>query len=54
VTTLFDGATEDVLTRTAGRDWFFAHLDGEGGRKWDRIPDLLVGAFADDVDGIPD
>jgi len=47
--TAFDDAAEDVLTGSAGADWFFANLDA-GVR--DKITDLSAGEFANDLDFI--
>ncbi|MBI3409088.1 MAG: hypothetical protein HY040_12130 [Planctomycetes bacterium] len=47
--TVFDDLARDVLTGSAGLDWFFANLDS-GVR--DRITDLCAIEFADDLDFI--
>jgi hypothetical protein len=47
--TAFDDAAEDVLTGSAGLDWFLANLD-TGVR--DRITDLSAAEFANDLDFI--
>lgn len=49
-TTVFDDGAEDVLTGSAGQDWFFANLTGSGVR--DRITDLGAAEFAIDLDFI--
>jgi WD40 repeat protein len=42
-----------VLTGSAGRDWFFANLDGDGNAKnKDKITDLSANEFAEDIDFI--
>lgn len=47
--TVFDDAVKDVLTGSAGTDWFVANLsDGA----LDKITDLLDSEFADDLDWI--
>ena len=47
--TVFDDGAADVLTGSAGQDWFFANLD-TGVR--DRITDLGAREFANDIDFI--
>jgi len=47
--TAFDDAAEDILTGSAGADWFFANLDA--GVK-DKITDLSAQEFANDLDFI--
>lgn len=51
--TVFDDQAADRLTGSAGRDWFFANVDGDGipGAK-DKITDLQAGELADDLDWI--
>ncbi len=46
-TTVFDDGDEDVLTGSAGQDWFFANLVGTGVK--DRITDLSASEFANDL-----
>jgi Ca2+-binding RTX toxin-like protein len=47
--TVFDDGAADVLTGSAGRDWFFANLDNG---VLDKITDLHASEFADDLDFI--
>ncbi|MBC7965167.1 MAG: tandem-95 repeat protein, partial [Fuerstia sp.] len=47
--TVFDDGIEDVLTGSAGLDWFFANFDGGIS---DKITDLHASEFADDIDFI--
>jgi hypothetical protein len=49
--TVHDDGAQDVLTGSAGQDWFFANLDG-GCATRDRITDLSGREFADDIDFI--
>ena len=44
--TVFDDAAHDVLTGSAGLDWFFANLDSGA---LDKITDLHAAEFADDL-----
>jgi hypothetical protein len=50
--TVFDDGSYDVLTGSAGQDWFFAQLDGGNGRVKDKITDLGAAEFAADLDFI--
>ena len=50
--TVFDDGAADVLTGSAGQDWFFAQLDGENGLTRDKITDLTAAEFAADLDFI--
>jgi hypothetical protein len=52
--TVFDDGAADVLTGSAGIDWFFANLDGDGDPSVtkDKITDLHALEFADDLDFI--
>jgi titin len=52
--TVFDDDYADVLTGSAGIDWFFANLDGDGDPNMakDRITDLHASEFADDLEFI--
>ena len=52
--TVFDDNAADVLTGSAGIDWFFANLDGDGDPNTakDKITDLHASEFADDLDFI--
>ena len=50
--TVFDDNAADVLTGSAGVDWFFANLDGDGSAAKDKITDLQASEFADDLDFI--
>lgn len=47
--TVFDDGAEDVLTGSAGQDWFLFNPDGEGS---DRVTDLSAAEFAADLDFI--
>lgn len=47
--TVFDDGVKDVLTGSAGKDWFWANLDT--GVK-DKITDLSANEFATDIDFI--
>jgi Ca2+-binding RTX toxin-like protein len=49
-TTVFDDGAEDVLTGSAGSDWFFANLSGAGVK--DKVTDLSAKEFATDLDVI--
>ncbi|MBX9579112.1 MAG: right-handed parallel beta-helix repeat-containing protein [Gemmataceae bacterium] len=49
--TVVDDGAADVLTGSAGRDWFLANLDGDGGTR-DRVTDLSAAEFATDLDFI--
>jgi Ca2+-binding RTX toxin-like protein len=55
ITTVHDDGEADVLTGSAGQDWFFANLvideDDDATRK-DKITDLSAAEFADDLDFI--
>jgi hypothetical protein len=46
---VFDDGAADVMTGSAGQDWFFANLDS--GVK-DKITDLSASEFANDLDFI--
>lgn len=48
---VFDDGCADVLSGSAGSDWFFANLDGDGGAA-DRVTDLGAAEFAADIDFI--
>ncbi|MBW3597896.1 MAG: cadherin-like domain-containing protein [Planctomycetes bacterium] len=50
--TVVDDGQKDVLTGSAGADWFFAQLDGDDEAAKDKITDLGAGEFADDLDWI--
>jgi Ca2+-binding RTX toxin-like protein len=52
--TVFDDDAEDVLTGSAGQDWFLAQLDGDGKshRAKDKVTDLTAADFASDIDFI--
>jgi PKD domain-containing protein/hemolysin type calcium-binding protein len=52
--TVFDDNAADVLTGSAGIDWFFANLDGDGdsSASKDKITDLQAAEFADDLEFI--
>jgi Ca2+-binding RTX toxin-like protein len=52
--TVFDDNAADVLTGSAGIDWFFANLDGDGESNTpkDKITDLHASEFSDDLDFI--
>jgi titin len=52
--TVFDDSAADVLTGSAGIDWFFANLDGDGDSSIakDKITDLHANELADDIDWI--
>ena len=50
--TVFNDGASDVLTGSAGQDWFFAQLDGDGGSVKDKITDLSAAEFAADLDFI--
>jgi Ca2+-binding RTX toxin-like protein len=52
--TVFDDNAADVLTGSAGVDWFFANLDADGDPNIakDKITDLHTGEFAMDIDWI--
>ena len=45
-----DDGSKDVLTGSAGIDWFFANLEGDG--VLDKITDLSADEFAQDLDFI--
>jgi hypothetical protein len=46
--TVFDDASADVLTGSAGQDWFIFNADGDGVR--DKATDLHVGEYFTDAD----
>ena len=46
-----DDGCQDLLTGSAGQDWFLFNRDGDGGAK-DRATDLSAGEYAADVDFI--
>ncbi len=48
--TLIDDLSEDILTGSAGQDWFLYNANGAGVR--DRVTDLSAAEFADDLDFI--
>lgn len=48
--TVFDDDAKDIMTGSAGTDWFFANLEGEG--VLDKITDLSDDEFAADLDFI--
>ena len=50
--TVFDDGAADVMTGSAGQDWFFGQLDGGDGRVKDKITDLSSSEFAADLDYI--
>ena len=52
--TVFDDNAADMLTGSAGIDWFFANLDGDGdpNASKDKITDLHASEFSDDLDFI--
>lgn len=50
--TVFDDNAHDVLTGSAGQDWFFAQLDGDDSTVKDKITDLGASEFASDIDWI--
>ena len=51
-TVLDDGAV-DVLTGSAGQDWFLFNVDGDGDtKKKDKVTDLSASEFATDIDFI--
>ena len=47
--TVFDDGASDVLTGSAGRDWFLFQADGDDK---DKVSDLGAGEFADELDFI--
>jgi len=47
-TTVYDDGAEDILTGSAGQDWFIFNADGPGVR--DRATDLHIGEFFTDLD----
>jgi fibronectin-binding autotransporter adhesin len=49
--TVHDDGEHDVLTGSAGRDWFFLNRDGDGGAR-DDATDLHAREFAADLDFI--
>ncbi len=52
VTTLYDDDAVDVLTGSAGQDWFLFNADGANGTRKDKVTDLSAVEFADDLDFI--
>jgi len=50
-TTVHDDHAEDMLTGSAGDDWFLFNIDGDGGVK-DKATDLatLESLFAEDIE----
>lgn len=52
VTTLYDDDAADVLTGSAGQDWFLFNADGDNQAKKDKVTDLSAAEFADDLDFI--
>ncbi len=48
--TVFDDGSADVLTGSAGQDWFWANVEGAGLR--DKITDLSAAEFANDLNFI--
>lgn len=48
---LLNDGCADVLTGSAGQDWFYANLDGDGAAK-DKATDLSASEFAQDLDFI--
>ena len=48
---MHDDAAQDVLTGSAGLDWFLFNQDGDGGAK-DKVTDLSAQEFASDMDFI--
>jgi len=48
--TVFDDNAYDMLTGSAGQDWFFANLDGESGTVRDKVTDVHASEFANDID----
>lgn len=48
--TVFDDGVQDLLTGSAGQDWFFANLAGSGVK--DKVTDLSAAEFAIDLDWI--
>ena len=50
--TALDDNAADVLTGSAGQDWFLFNADGEGGTKKDKVTDLSAAEFAADLDFI--
>jgi virginiamycin B lyase len=50
--TVFDDGSHDVLTGSAGQDWFFAQLDDDEGKVKDKITDLSASEFASDLEWI--
>ena len=49
--TVHDDGAADVLTGSAGQDWFLFNQDGDGGVK-DKVTDLGAQEFATDIDFI--
>jgi Ca2+-binding RTX toxin-like protein len=49
VTTLYDDDAADVLTGSAGQDWFLFNIDGESGTRKDEVTDLSAAEFSDDL-----
>jgi Ca2+-binding RTX toxin-like protein len=51
--TVLDDGVEDVLTGSAGQDWFLFNVDGDGdAKKKDKATDLSATEFAADLDFI--
>ena len=52
--TVFDDGSADVLTGSAGQDWFFANLakDSTDSGVLDKVTDLSASEFASDLDFI--
>src|SRR4051794_23153027 len=48
-TTVFDDGVIDILTGSAGQDWFLFNADGDA-RKKDKVTDLSAAEFAVDLD----
>ena len=49
--TVHDDHAADLLTGSAGQDWFLLNIDGDGGVK-DKVTDLHASEFASDIDFI--
>jgi Ca2+-binding RTX toxin-like protein len=46
---VYDDGEEDVVTGSAGQDWFLVQLESESGQMLDKITDLSASEFADDL-----